>query len=790
MTIGKKIGLGFAGILGLLMIVTLCSYFGILNIVGNATDVIEGNKLKGLIKAKEVDHLNWANKVDSLLTDDNVTKLDVQTDDHKCALGQWLYSKEREDAEKLLNNSEFSKLLKEVEEPHRHLHESAIKIGDVFVQADPELPGILIQREVEHLKWATKIRECFLTNCDSLKVTTDPTKCGFGKWLSTPQAHKVYKNGDAKFKNTWDNLISTHKDLHHSVIDIQKIYRPANLGLKELCLELLIDHKNWSEKLVSAIIKGKEVKIQTDPTLCGYGKFIESKECIEYQKNLPGISELINKSKEPHNNLHKSAITINKALANKKKVEAENIYQTQTLPGLAIVNKCFTEIIKLEEENQTKQDKAKDIFSKITLPLLHKTFNDLDELKLSAETNLKGMSEANNIFANETIPALKKTQKLLNQTNDNISENIMTDEAMLNSANTTNVAVITFAIIAIIAGIIAAIFIAKGIVMVLKKIISSLSGGANQVKSASAEVSSSGQSLASGASEQAASLEEISASLEEMTAMTQQNTANASQANTMSTDAANAANHGITAMETMTSTINEIKSSSDQTAKIIKTIDEIAFQTNLLALNAAVEAARAGEAGKGFAVVAEEVRNLAQRSAQAAKDTSALIEESQKNADSGVNAADEVNKIIATISDSVTKVSQLIGEVSVASKEQSEGINQVNEAVAQLDQLTQSNAANAEEAAASGEELDAQANELTSVVGSLSAMVEGGNNANIALGNRQMSYAGNNFDSAPRKKIEKKKTAHIAKNNNKQLAHSGQAPDEVIPMDDDDFSEF
>ncbi len=332
--------------------------------------------------------------------------------------------------------------------------------------------------------------------------------------------------------------------------------------------------------------------------------------------------------------------------------------------------------------------------------------------------------------------------------------------------------------------------IAKSISTPINVAVDNMGQGADQVKSASSEVSSSGQSLASGASEQAASLEEISASLEEMTAITQQNTANASQANTMSDDAAKAANSGITAMETMTSTINEIKISSNQTAKIIKTIDEIAFQTNLLALNAAVEAARAGEAGKGFAVVAEEVRNLAQRSAQAAKDTSALIEESQKNADNGVNAADEVNKIISNIADSVTKVSQLIGEVSVASNEQSQGINQVNEAVAQLDQLTQSNAANAEEAAASGEELDAQANELQSVVASLTAIVEGV--ATSANSSSQMVYAGNNFDSSPKrpKAKAKPKTATIANNRSKQLAHSGQTPDEVIPMNDSDFENF
>jgi cell pole-organizing protein PopZ len=170
------------------------------------------------------------------------------------------------------------------------------------------------------------------------------------------------------------------------------------------------------------------------------------------------------------------------------------------------------------------------------------------------------------------------------------------------------------------------------------------------------------------------------------------------------------------AMTRMGDAITRIKSSSDQTAKIIKTIDEIAFQTNLLALNAAVEAARAGDAGKGFAVVAEEVRNLAQRSAEAAKNTAALIEESQQNANNGVSVSNEVAGILSGIVESVQKLSQLIGEVSAASDEQSKGIEQIGTAVTEMDKLTQSNAANAEESASASEELAAQAKELGEMV--------------------------------------------------------------------------
>ena len=170
------------------------------------------------------------------------------------------------------------------------------------------------------------------------------------------------------------------------------------------------------------------------------------------------------------------------------------------------------------------------------------------------------------------------------------------------------------------------------------------------------------------------------------------------------------------AMNRMSTAIQDIQSSSAETAKIIKVIDEIAFQTNLLALNAAVEAARAGEAGKGFAVVAEEVRNLAKRSAVAARDTATLIEESVRNAESGVVISGDVGAALLEIAESVNKTSELINEIAASAGEQAQGIGEINEAVTQMDQITQSNAANAEESASASEELSNQAQQMNSVV--------------------------------------------------------------------------
>jgi len=239
---------------------------------------------------------------------------------------------------------------------------------------------------------------------------------------------------------------------------------------------------------------------------------------------------------------------------------------------------------------------------------------------------------------------------------------------------------------------------------------------AEQVASAATEISSGSHTLAQSASAQASSLEEISSSLREMAAMTKQATGNAKEAKGLTDAARSSADRGVESMRRLSAAIDRIKASSDETAKIVKTIDEIAFQTNLLALNAAVEAARAGDAGKGFAVVAEEVRNLAMRSAEAAKTTANLIDESVKNAEGGVAINQEVLTNLEEINQQVRKVSDVMAEMAAASDQQSEGIDQITTAVEQMNLLTQQTAANSEESASAAEELAGQADEMKKVL--------------------------------------------------------------------------
>jgi len=276
---------------------------------------------------------------------------------------------------------------------------------------------------------------------------------------------------------------------------------------------------------------------------------------------------------------------------------------------------------------------------------------------------------------------------------------------------------------AILLGAILAISITRSIIKTLTRLVDDLRSCADQTAAASGQVAQGAQSLADGTSQTAAALEETSASLEQMTALVRQSAQSSEAANGVSSQARSAGERGAQAMDELAKAIATIKSNADQTAKIVKTIDEIAFQTNLLALNAAVEAARAGDAGKGFAVVAEEVRNLAQRAGEAARNTAQLIEQSVKAAEGGVALSGNVSVVVGEMTSASRKVNELAAEVAGSAKEIAQGIDQVTKAVRQMDQSTQGNAASAEENSAVGEEMSAQAQSLAELIVQLESLI-------------------------------------------------------------------
>ncbi len=564
---------------------------------------------------------------------------------------------------------------------------SLFNSSDKSVQAG-ELESFLLEKEIDHYKWIATVETFFLENKATLDVQIDPHKCGLGKFLYGPEAQKMAAS-DPRLATLLEDIKQPHQQLHESAQTIGKLWKQKHGELEMDLAKRLDDHRIWSEKLARAVIGNQPADVELNPEKCALGKWLTGEQAKQLSDSWKEFGDIITKLKAAHAGLHESAEGFNQTTDPQVRKE---IYVGKVIPALNEVVALLNQARKLEESLDHAQHEALEVFYQNTMPAM-----DATQAKLRG---ILAVLTQQHDAAMQELDATGKTSQLV--------------AAIVGSIGMT-------------IGILLAFFITRSIVRPINHVVESLNLGADQVGAASEEVSSSSNSLAEGSSQQAASLEETSASLEEINSMIQQNADNARQADNLMVEVSGVVDKTTDSMTALKRAMDKITVTSDETAKIIRTIDEIAFQTNLLALNAAVEAARAGEAGSGFAVVAGEVRSLAMRAAEAAKNTQGLIEGNIENIREGSRLAQSTDEDFQQVRQTSKKVGELVGEIAAASSEQAQGIIQISTATSEMDRVTQAVAASAEQAAAASEQLNAQSKSMKGVVGDLVALVRGGN---------------------------------------------------------------
>jgi len=837
LTLGKRMTAGFAVAVALLIAISVASFAGVKSIVKNSEAVIWGNKFDSRMVQVELGHLKWANQVLAFL-DGSEKHLTVELDDHKCTLGAWLYGEECKQAEQDI--PELAPIFRSLEEPHRKLHQSAASISQLYRPLHAGLVKRVQDIHDSYTAIVNKVRQGLAQEVGGLYayqnlvqnavhqamhiIKTCDEDGGLGD-LEARKARAAKLIGELRY-GPEDKDYFWINDTH--AVLLMHPYKPELIGkdmsevqdpngkkfvseMVKVCeaqgqgfvvyewplytgnkpvpkISYVQMYKPWGwilgtgvyldpsdqvlHKRAEYFAAGKPFSfgVDHDPTNSSFARFMSDPQATGLFNEFPELKAAMESIREPHERFYKAVR------------EMESLVRDMDIPGA--IHLYRTQLKQAMSEIEERKDHALAIEESL------------------GENNRRAVT----VYNTETMPALDRIRTILPEARRVAQEHTASDHSILNVALATKRNVVLLAVGGILFSIFVSFYMTRSITRLLRKTSHEMDQVTRQVASASGLVSTASRRLAEGASQQAAAIEESSSALEEQAATTRQNAQSANQADQLMKEAKQVVTDADQSMRELTRSMDEICTASEETKKIIKTIDEIAFQTNLLALNAAVEAARAGEAGAGFAVVADEVRNLAMRAAEAARHTAILIDGTLEKVHRGSALVTRAEEVFSRVASSTTTVGALIEEIDAATGEQALGVGQINKAVSEMDKVVQQNAAMAEEIASTIEELYAQAEQMEASVETLQSFVGSGNANGIirtAAYHNGFSPNGNGAGKAPGRggrpvasetdyRLEIDLTQKDWKKNGRKPARAAREvrPEDLILFDEDGIKNF